>query len=328
MKETLTFIILIISINLLGQQIAKDEYISISKAILSQPEIRDNLIEYAHFDSHPMFDRNCVFIIDTIRIDKEIIVNDNNPKFRITDFFDIWSGAVNYWLFPTEIILKKNKVKYSFETQSSWWQDSTNYIKGVIYLKKHDSKWVIQKTDISPYRFKEANEIECSDRVVECTTDFDRPRKSKTNNPFFGDWQCLYDSSYCEIYFSDDTLYYYQEIWGHGMYDLKYEITENEYIVYNPDGNHTRLQYHIINKNKISIYGNYESIWENDTTTIYVDYFLERIKRREYRYSEVKCWGINSKRYPCFIDSYDGLKYQKAFYNRMWQYKSEIRKKD
>jgi len=323
MRKTLTLIILIIGINLFGQKIDKNDYVAITKAILSHEEIRNNLTQYSRFNSHPIYDENRVFILDTVYIDNELIVNENNPKFCITDLFNIKIGYINYWLLPTEIIFNGEKLKYSFKTQSLKWQDSTKYIQGVIKLQKDDGNWTIQKTDIEAYDFKEPKVIECYDSKIECTTDFNRPKKSKTNNSFFGDWQYLLDSIYYETFISDDTLYLYDELYRHAPYDLKYRITDTEFFIYRDDTTILKRSYQIIDKNKIRIYGDYEVIWQNDTSFFSNEYIMERIKKNEYKYSDVKCWGKWSTKYHCFIDSYDGLKYQEKFWERMLKYKDE-----
>jgi hypothetical protein len=323
MRQIAILITIIFGLNLYGQRIDKDEYVSFTSVIVSNALIKDNLIKYARLDNHPIYDTNRVFILDTNQFDREIIINDNSPKFIITNASDLKTGYVNYWLLPTEINLKGDKLKYSFKTQSFKWQDSTEYIQGDIKLKKENDVWTIQKIDIMPYDFKELEEIECYVKKVDCESSFDRPEKSRTNNPFFGDWQYLEDSAYYEAYFTDDTLYSYGELLGHSPYDQKYEITEDKFIIHGYDSTILTFNYTIIDKNTIRIFGENEIVWQNDTSIYSTDFTIERIKKREFKYSDVKCWGIWNQRFHCFIDSYDGEKFQEEFWKRMWKFKDE-----
>ncbi len=323
MRLLTILITIIFGLNLYGQRIDKDEYVSITSVIISNALIKTNLIKYSRFENHPIYNTNRVFILDTNHIDTEIIINDNSPKFIITNASDLKTGYVNYWLLPTEIHLQGDKLKYSFRTQSFKCQDSTEYIQGDIKLKKENGVWAIQQVYIIPYEFKELKEIECYEKRVDCESSFDRPKKTRTNNPFFGDWQYLEDSAYCEVFFSDDTLYSYGEDLGHSLYDQKYEITGNKIIINRYDSTTLTLNYSIIDKNIIWIFGENEIVWQNDTTIYSTDFTIERIKKREFKYSDVECWGIWNSKYHCFVDSYDGVKFQEEFWKRMWKYKDE-----
>lgn len=322
MNKILILILFAVEISLFGQTIDINEYISVTKTILSHEELNQNLIKYSRFYLHPTYDSNDIFILDTVYVDKEIIINDFNPRFCITNFLFLKIGSVNYWLLPTDITLKGNSLKYSFITQSYKWQDSTEYIEGIINLKKINGNWIIRKTNIKPYQFKEQKEIECYNKIVKCTSDHKYKTRIKTNNPFYGNWQFLKDSIYYEVFFSDDTIYIYDENLGHAPVNLKYKITDTDLIISYINNFH-KLNYQIIDKNKIRIFGSHKLIMQNDTSIFSDVYIIERIKNNEFKYSDVRCWGIKNANYNCFIDSFDGLKYQKCFIKRTIKYKNK-----
>ena len=323
-------ILLLAEINLLGQAIEKSEYIDITKTVLSNSDIRDNLIEYSDFEFHPIFDKNQVFILDTNFINEELIVNDNYPKFVITDLFDIRIGSVNYWLTPTEIIRKGYKIHYHFKTQSEHRQDSTDYIQGIVKLKKVDGIWIINAVSIKPYEYATQKELEWYEEYMECyemincNSNNNRPKKSNTNNIFFGDWQLLYDSIYLEEFFTDDSIFQYNELIGRSDFlNKRYEIIDDLFIVYYESIDSIVRKFEIIDKNKIRIYGKYTIVDYADTLLINDDFVLKRIKKKEFKYSDVKCWRKQSENYPCFLYSHDYGKYHNKFFKRMDKYKKE-----
>ena len=128
-----------------------------------------------------------------------MIFNDNNPNFIVCGINEIKSGYVNYWIYPTEIILEKNIIDYKYKTQSLRERDSISYIQGHIRLKKIKDNWIITKSQFENYDFEVPKDITCYQETIVCNTDFNRPTKSAIDNPFFGDWQYLYDSSYVEV---------------------------------------------------------------------------------------------------------------------------------
>lgn len=322
MNRVFILILLSIRIALSGQQIDINEYIQITKTILSNKEITKNLIKNSRFQLHPIYDSNDIFILDTVYVDKEIIINDFKPRFYITNLLFLETGAINYWLLPTYISIKRNNLKYSFITQSNEWQDSTDYIEGIINLKKINGNWIIRKTNINHYQFEKPKEIECYNKIIKCSSNPKYKTRIKTNNPFYGNWQFLKDSIYYEVFFSDDSLYFYDEHLGHAPVSLKYNKTDTNIIISNINNFH-KLNYQIIDKNKIRIFGSYKSIIQNDTSTFSDDYIIERIKNYEFKYSDVRCWGILNTNYHCFIDSYDGLRFHKCFMKRAIKYKNK-----
>lgn len=331
MRKIYLFILLLSGINILGQAIEKPEYIEITKAVLSNKEIRENLIKYSSFDFHSIFDKNQVFILDTNFIDEEVIFNDNNPKFVITDLFDIRIGSVNYWLTPINIIKKNNKIQYHFKTQSEHRQDSINYIHGTVHLKHVNGIWEANSACIKSYEFATQKELEihekdleCHGTIINCKSNYKRPRKTKTKNTFFGDWQLINDSIYLEYFFTDDSIFEYNELFGSSSFlNTKYKIVDDSFIVYYESFDSIVRKFEIIDKNKIRIFGEYSFVDYTDTVFVNDDFVINRIEKTEFRYSDVKCWGELSKNYPCFIKSHDWEEYYLGFMNRMDKFKKQ-----
>lgn len=321
-KPVLIIYLIFASLNLWGQKINLEDYIQITKSVITQKDIKENLIKYSNFESHPVYDVDWVLILDTTFINDRVITNDLVINFIATNLNEMEISCINYWISPKRIYQNKNQLIYEFKTESLRLQDSTEYIEGSLTFKKVKNEWDLIKTEIRPYEFKEPFQIECFEKRIDCQTSFNRLNHSNFNNPFFGDWQTLIDSGYYEYFFTDDSLFIYTEF-GHGLFNLRYEFTDNEYKLYNPDSGIIALNYKLIDKNKIKIFGSYKIIFPNDTINMNLDYTIEKIKSKEFKYSDVDCWGEKSNKYNCFIDSYDSEKYQNEFKYRMINYKHD-----
>jgi hypothetical protein len=321
MKTLILLVSIFITICSFGQTIDNEKYISLTKTVLSDPEIHDNLRKYSRFEKHPVFSNNRIFIFDTTFIERELIINDFTPKFNVTNFYNLQTGYINYWLRPTHIKIKKNIISYRFKTESFRWQDSTNYIIGILKIKTRNNDWEIINKNIHSYEFIEPRDLECYEKLVECKSSKNIPKSTNKNNPLFGNWQYLKDSIYYEIFFTDDSIFHYNEIAERGFYDLKYEINDSIITIFWPNNNTYHLNYKILNENNIYLHGENKYISDNDTNRFYESYIMESIDSKGFKLSDVRCWGFRNEKYNCFVESYDSQHYSDAFYRRMSQYK-------
>lgn len=323
MKTTLLLLIILsISFTCKGQFISPDEYIDITKAVLSDNELVQNLIENSKFESHPIYTKDRIFILDTTFVNKEIIYNKNKPKFSITNYQALNTSYVNYWLTPINIEIKNNKAIYEFQTQALNYLELHNYIKGKIVLKKNNNCWIVKNTKIENYEFTKPKDLECFEKFVECISNFNRPRKSKTKNPFFGNWQSLSGNLYFEYFFTDDSIFEFNEVIEQGFYDAGYEVRNSILVIKRQDNSVLILKYEFISKEKIHLYEK-NVPQKNDTNSVHIDFTIEKIKSRKYTLNKVKCWGVYNKNFDCYVYSTDYLRYRDAFYRRMSKYKEK-----
>jgi len=321
MRQIFILFIVLLSINSFSQHIDKAEYISITKAVLSNEELVDTLIKYSHFDNHPVYDKDWVFVLDTVYINGEIYEKDSSPKFCITNISNLKSAYVNYWIIPTEIIFQNGKILYYFKTQSLNRQDFATYISGFVTINQSENDCQIANFEFDRYQFLEPYELEC-ERQIECEANLNYPKISKTNSPLFGNWQFADtdDGSYAEIFFSDDTIYWYSELWERGWYDMKYELKNNNLIIYYPE-KVVKREIEFVTENQIRVIGDNSILYENDTVYINEYFLMERISETEFNQNDIKCWGKRSEIFDCYLESVDKYKFHEEFWRRKREYK-------
>ena len=295
----------------------------ITKAVLSNEKLVDTLKKYSHFDNHPVYEKEQVFVLDTVFINEEIYVNNSSPKFCITNISNLKAAYVNYWIMPSEINFQNEKIHYYFKTQSINRQDYATYITGVVTINQTDSVYKLEKVEFESYEFLELYEIEC-ERLIECETDLNYPKISKTNSPLFGNWQYLNDSLYYEVFFSDDTIYRYDELFDRFPFDLKYEVKGEKILIHQHDSSQIERKFEILNENQIKIYGEYSLLHGLDSISFNQEFVMDRIKQSEYKLNDIKCWGKRNYKSDCYLESVDYRKYHEEFWRRMWDYKAKI----
>ncbi len=320
MRHFFTLFLVLLSINSFCQRIDKSEYILITKAVLSNEALVDTLKKYSHLDSHPVYDNDWVFVLDTTYINEEIYVKESSPKFCITNISELKSAYVNYWIIPTEIIFQNEKILYYFKTQSINRQDFATYISGLVTINQSDNDYQIENIKFEKYQFLEPYELEC-DRQIECETNLNYQKVSKTNSPLFGNWQFIdsEDGSYAEIFFSDDTIYWYSELWDRGWYDMKYELKNNNLIVYYPNKT-VKRKIELIDKNHFRIIGS-NILYENNSIFAKKSILMVKILESEFNQNDIKCWGKRSDKFDCYLESVDLYKFREAFWRRMQEFK-------
>lgn len=322
MRQIFTFLIILISINSFCQQIDKAEYILITKAVLSNEKLVDTLKKYSHLDNHPVYEKEQVFVLDTVFINEEIYVNNSSPKFCITNISNLKAAYVNYWIMPFEIKFQNEMIHYYFKTQSINRQDYATYISGVVIINQLNNNYQVENIEFEKYQFLEPWELEC-EVPIECETNLNYKKVSKTNSSLFGNWQYLRDSLYYESFFSDDTIYLYDEMWARAPYDFKYKQKGDKLIVYYR-GNIIEKGIEIISEDQIRIFGDYNLIFETDTFYVEENYLIERISESEFNQNDIKCWGSRSDKFDCYRESIDYKKYHEEFWRRMREYKVKM----
>lgn len=316
------FLLAIISLNasILAQNFDEKEYAEITKTILANEEIRQNLLTYAYPLVYGL-DTNLIFILDTIHVGESFTIHDQGLQIWVSNISRVQTSYSNYWLSPTSITKNRGRVTYQFRTESQYKVDTTTYIKGEVNLKIINGNWKVKKVQIDPYEYWDVRILECYMKRIDCMNVSSFPKKSSRKNKLFGDWQMLQDNYYHEMSFSDDSVYAHREMFSFVFFPMNYETEGNKLIFHYFDSCRVEFNYKTLNKNSVEINWT-NSIGEIDHWDGFPKSFtLYRIKDKGFRLSQVACWHGYNRAFNCYLKSNDRYAFEKAFHKRMMKYK-------
>jgi hypothetical protein len=99
--------------------------------------------------------KDAVFVyLDTAFFDREIFDKDLPTPFYLWYKKTFFFYNVNYWLLPTSIDWKIDKIHYNFRTCSFVKDDNKQYYEGQVIFKKVDEKWLVDTYKIKKANFK------------------------------------------------------------------------------------------------------------------------------------------------------------------------------